>query len=382
MDDSERNLSNQVLGHIKDIRVALSRNRDTKFDAYIQGHVWKIRLMGKIIFIDITDGTGAIQIVCDKQNFSEENWNIIKRLPKGAHIDVEGITGITPRGFVSIFANHVSKRLSPKCPNGEKEGTPVSEMAEEMMGLFMLARVRRILQDCLRNLKYDEIETPLFYRFSWHLAKSYPVVKFNGVGPGIPIAPSPAPLLRRAVLDGMHEVFAFSRIYSTNLRIGDRSHENFILCVRKADPLEVEMARLAENLIKEILSNFRTCPPQGSYQQDWIQKDKLWGIKKTYTDQIQFSVMEPIIIMNSVENGNIERLHIFAKPTEIKNVFWIYWPDSLCLAEGHTEIIDGLVQVGGVVIYLDVITKVILGRESIYLHRAALNRPLSRPNRK
>jgi lysyl-tRNA synthetase class II len=361
MDNSERMLP-QVLGHVKDVRAVLSMDTGAKYRAYIQGHVWKTRQFGKVIFLDVTDGTGAIQVVCEKDKLKDDDWTLVKDIRKGTHLDVQGTVGVTSKGFVSVFAEHVSKRLLPSCSYGDRRETNDSAIAEEMMGLFMLSRVRRVLQDHLRALNYDEIETPLLYRTTKAESPLCPIVRFNGIGPGFPVVPSPAPLLRRAVLGGMHEVFAFSRIYSPDLRIGDKSYENFVLCVRKADPVELEMPRLGEELIKVVLTNFRTSPREITYPPDWARRETPWKIQSKSLEQVQVPLDTPAILQEEQ-----------VKKDDIINLFWLYWPSNLCLGEGHTELIDGMVKVGGIILYLDVIIKIILRKENIYLHRAALN---------
>lgn len=361
----------EILGHIKDIRAAITTELNIKYRAQIEGHVWRARDIGKIIFLDITDGTGAIQIVCSKDKFDNTTWKTIKVLRKGNHIDVQGIVGVTERGYISVFADQVAVRLSPVCPQEKKIDTWLTDMAEEISGLFILARVKRVIQDELRELKYDEIETPFFYKMSGQYTVSNPLVKFYGWGPPIPIAISPAPLLRRAVLDGIHEVFAFSRVFSRDIRVGYGSCENFVLCVRKADPLAWEMASLGEDIIKTTFNNFRTAPKENLCPKSWVRKDTRWEMIECPFSQIPTSISTPCIFKKSAKNGDVKGINT---SIELKEQFWIFWPSGLCLAEGHIEVIDGLVQIGGLMVYLDNLVMVILGKANIYLHRASISK--------
>lgn len=128
-----------MLGHIKDIRAALRNDPDTKYAAQIEGHVWRKRIMKNTVFLDITDGTGAIQIVCSRDRFEKETWKAIHDLSKGSHIDVQGKVGITSRAFASVFAEHVTVRLTPVLlQNGQIEIYRVKANIRNQKGWFFL----------------------------------------------------------------------------------------------------------------------------------------------------------------------------------------------------------------------------------------------------
>lgn len=367
---SEGQSENPILGHVKDIRSVVVTTPNAKYRAQIEGHVWRTRKMGNLIFLDITDGTGAVQISCSRKTFGKESWEQIKNLHRANHIDVVGTVGITSKGYITVFAEQVAVRLAPGLTGPNATEIWDTGIAEEMSGLFTLARVRRVMQDMLRELNYDEIETPLLHRIVEQNTGLTPFVKFFGFGPSTPLATSPAPLLRRAILDGIHEVFAFSRIFSRDLRIGQTLYENFVLCARKADPEETEMAALGEDIIKATFNNFRTAPKENICPKNWVEIDTRWKrIEVDSSDSIPEYIDEPQIFV-CLTKPDVEEQK---ESNQIKNPFWIYWPKSLCLAEGHVEIIDNFVQVGGLMLYLDNIVMVILGRANIYLHRASFS---------
>jgi len=57
----------------------------------LKGWVFNARSSGSISFLQFRDGTGYIQIIAEKKNFSDENWEVIKSITQESSVKVIGI---------------------------------------------------------------------------------------------------------------------------------------------------------------------------------------------------------------------------------------------------------------------------------------------------
>ena len=71
------------------------------------GRIMLHRDKGKLVFIDIQDWTGTVQLFIGKNQVGEENWELIKCLDLGDLIGVDGKLRKTKTGELSIFADQI-----------------------------------------------------------------------------------------------------------------------------------------------------------------------------------------------------------------------------------------------------------------------------------
>ena len=68
------------------------------------GRVMRLRDHGKVVFLDIVDRTGAIQVYLKKNIIGDAAFEVVKCLDLGDHLGVDGGVKKTRKGEVSIFA--------------------------------------------------------------------------------------------------------------------------------------------------------------------------------------------------------------------------------------------------------------------------------------
>ena len=138
----------------------------------IAGRVIAIRSMGKIIFADLKDATGKIQIHL-KEDDLPKLFELVKLLDVGDIIGVKGVVGATKAGELTVFANDVT--LLNKSLTGLVDsyyGLKDIELRYRNRSLdlivnpesFETLRLRYILQQKVRefmnSLGFLEVETP------------------------------------------------------------------------------------------------------------------------------------------------------------------------------------------------------------------------------
>ncbi|MCB0108576.1 MAG: lysine--tRNA ligase, partial [Caldilineaceae bacterium] len=84
----------------------------------VTGRLKRIRVMGKMSFADLEDGTGQIQIVLRRDDLPDDWYNTIwkKAIDLGDFIGVSGPLVVTKTGELSVEAHNVqflSKALKP-----------------------------------------------------------------------------------------------------------------------------------------------------------------------------------------------------------------------------------------------------------------------------
>ncbi|MFB6212247.1 MAG: OB-fold nucleic acid binding domain-containing protein, partial [Candidatus Magasanikbacteria bacterium] len=144
-----------------------------KDDFYIAGRITAIRDQGKIVFVDIDDGTSEIQIVLKAEEakdfeFIKESWD------KGDFIQVYGSPFRTNRGEESVLGKEVkiiSKSLRPWPSSWYGLQDKEKRMRHRYMDLFLNEEAREVietrfeitskLRSILERDDFKKVETPI-----------------------------------------------------------------------------------------------------------------------------------------------------------------------------------------------------------------------------
>jgi len=88
-------------------RIASVRSKQSELidqEVRVAGRIYAYRGKGKLIFVDIADESGRIQVMFRKNEFQEATWDVIRRsLDLGDIIGLRGTVFITKRGELSIL---------------------------------------------------------------------------------------------------------------------------------------------------------------------------------------------------------------------------------------------------------------------------------------
>ncbi|MFH1405236.1 MAG: asparagine--tRNA ligase [Patescibacteria group bacterium] len=89
----------------------------------LKGWVYNFRSSGKIFFLQFRDGTGRVQVVYEKANLSEEQWETLQSLTIESSVVVEGIVKEEPRAPSGFELEGKSVEIVSLAP----EGYPISK---------------------------------------------------------------------------------------------------------------------------------------------------------------------------------------------------------------------------------------------------------------
>ena len=141
---------------------------------YLAGRIRAYRGHGKLLFIDIEDHTGTIQLFCRVNNLGEDMWELAKQLDVGDIVEASGTVMRTKRGELSLMVRELRLLTKSLRPLPEKfHGLSDREVRyrqryvdliinPEVKATFVnrsriVSSIRRYMED----LGYLEVETPI-----------------------------------------------------------------------------------------------------------------------------------------------------------------------------------------------------------------------------
>ncbi len=162
--------SKQIIDKYKDI----DPDKYTNEKASVAGRLLLVRNLGKIVFLDLYDQDGKIQVVAKESELSKEQYNLISKLDKGDIVGISGEIFKTKRGEVSIDAKEITFLSKSFLPLPDKwHGLQDQEIKyrkrhidlminKDSRDVFILrSRIITIIREVLDSKGFIEVETPL-----------------------------------------------------------------------------------------------------------------------------------------------------------------------------------------------------------------------------
>ncbi len=212
----------------------------------LAGWVNRRRVLGGIIFVDLRDRFGLVQVVTDPTKYPEIHQALEEVRPEWV-IQVEGIVRLRPEGLAN-----------PNMPTGEVEvlakkvkilnqakTTPITISKEEgeneeirlryryldlrrerMRGnLILRYKVIKFIRDYLDSKGFLEIETPILFKTTPECARDYLVPSRIYPGEFYALPQSPQQLKQLLMVAGMERYFQIARCFRDEDQRGDRQPE-------------------------------------------------------------------------------------------------------------------------------------------------------------
>ncbi|WP_146576485.1 lysine--tRNA ligase [Neorhodopirellula pilleata] len=192
----------------------------------VAGRILLSRDNGKLIFANIRDWTGDIQIFVGKNQVGEENFDLAKLLDLGDLIGVEGRLGRTNTGELTVFAEEVTlltKML--EVPPEKHAGMTNTELRQRMryadlafndgvMQTFLdrtkiIKSVRRTLDD----QGFCEVEGPTLHTVPGGAAARPFETHHNALDMKLTMRIALELHLKRLMVGGMERVYELGRVY-------------------------------------------------------------------------------------------------------------------------------------------------------------------------
>ena len=230
------------------------------------GRIMLQRKAGKLVFIDIHDWTGRIQLMIGKKQVGDEGWAVAGCLDLGDLIGVDGQLGRTRTGELTIFVERLhflTKSLAP--PPAKHKGLQDVELRQRRRYLDLnhtegvrerFLRRTRIVQSIRNTLAADrfvEVEGPTLQTIAGGAAARPFITHHNALDIDLYLRIALELHLKRLLVGGIERVYELGRVYR-NEGIDARHNPEFtMLEVYQSYGDYRSMMDLTERLIVEAI---------------------------------------------------------------------------------------------------------------------------------
>jgi len=190
------------------------------------GRVVLQRKKGKLVFLDLHDWTGRIQVFLGKNQVGEENWEMIQCLDLGDIIGVDGELRWTNTGELTIFAadvHYLTKSI--ETPPAKHKGLQSPDLRQRMRYMDLVhtdgvlerfrrrATIVRSIRETLSNEGFLEIEGPTLQTIAGGAAARPFETHHNALDINLFLRIALELPLKKLLVGGMEKVFELGRNY-------------------------------------------------------------------------------------------------------------------------------------------------------------------------
>lgn len=231
------------------------------------GRILLQRRAGKIVFLDIWDWTGKIQVLIGKQQVGDANWALAECFDLGDIIGVDGELKHTKTGELTIFAEKLyilTKTLAP--PPAKHKGLTDPELRQRLRYLdlihtegvlerfLMRSRIIDSIRATLAREGFVEVEGPTLHTVAGGAAARPFVTYHNALGIELYLRIALELHLKRLLVGGFEKVYELGRVYR-NEGISPRHNPEFTMLEAYQAYGDYEtMMELTEQIIVEAIA--------------------------------------------------------------------------------------------------------------------------------
>jgi lysyl-tRNA synthetase class 2 len=205
------------------------------------GRIVLQRKKGKLIFLDIRDSSGQIQLFVGRAQVGEDNWAMAECLDLGDLVGVDGELKHTKTGELTIFAeklHFLTKTLEP--PPEKHHGLTDPELRQRMRYLDLTytegvlprfihrAKIVQSIRNTLCEQGYVEVEGPTLHSVAGGAAARPFKTHHNALDMPLSLRIALELHLKRLLVGGIERVFELGRVYR-NEGISQRHNPEFTM---------------------------------------------------------------------------------------------------------------------------------------------------------
>ncbi len=351
-------------------------------DIYVRGFVSKKRKLGSLIFVNLRDLSGEIQIV-----FKEENLELYKVSKTLNNQDVIAVGGVLSNrksinekqangafelipATVDVFSRAQTPPLIIENKTDALEKTRLKyrylDLRRPNMQKNLKLRHQTILliRNYLDNLNFLEIETPILNRSTPEGARDFLVPSRSYENKNFALPQSPQLFKQLLMISGMERYFQIAKCFRDEDMRKDRQPEFTQLDIEIAFADQATIIDLTEKLLtkifKEILnvdlgktfptmtydeaiSNYGSDKPDLRY--DLKLNDFTDMFKNTDIDFIKNALLEKqlikaVVIEKSLSKNQLKKLENEAKKNHAKGLMWIEISNSKIVASSILKLLS------------------------------------------
>ena len=263
------------------------------------GWVSKKRNLGSLVFIDLRDHFGFVQIVAEDEKFS-----CLKSIKNEFVIQVKGLVQKrnTPNpklktGEIEVVAKEIniinSANLTPFIIADETDALEVTRLKYRYLDLrrpimhsylTTRAKIMRSIREYLDSLDFTEIETPILTLSTPEGARDYLVPSRTRKGSFYALPQSPQLFKQLLMIGGMERYYQIARCFRDEDLRADRQPDFTQIDMEMSFMDQDEILTLLENGIKKIFKDVKGIDIKTPFRRiPWIEAMSRWGSDKPDT---------------------------------------------------------------------------------------------------
>lgn len=244
-------------------------NQLIKQNVLIKGWVKKNRKLGKLLFLDIRDRSGIVQVVIDDKNI---NFELVKNLKRESVVEITGVVSLRKTSNDEIKNGDVEIVLSSITVDSIADTTPLiieddtDALEDTRMNYRFLDLRRPIMQQNLmfrsqvvnrmRQFFVDhgfiEVETPILGKPTPEGARDYLVPSRISAGKFYALPQSPQIYKQLLMVSGFDRYFQVAKCFRDEDLRSDRQPEFTQLDIEMSFTNELEIQTLIEKLCQDV----------------------------------------------------------------------------------------------------------------------------------
>ncbi len=190
------------------------------------GRIVLQRKKGKLIFVDIRDATGQIQLFIGRNQVGDDNWNVAECFDLGDIVGVDGELKHTRTGELTIFAEKLHFLCkSIETPPEKHKGITDPELRQRMRYLDLIytegsmerfqkrSAIVASIRNTLTSQRYIEIEGPTLHSVAGGAAARPFKTHHNALDMPLYMRIALELHLKRLLVGGVERVFELGRVY-------------------------------------------------------------------------------------------------------------------------------------------------------------------------
>ena len=205
------------------------------------GRIMLRRDTGKLVFLQLQDWTGQIQLFVGRKQVGEENWAVVECLDLGDLIGVDGELKYTKTGELTIFAERITFLTKSVVPHPDKhQGLTDPEARQRMRYLDLIhhegsldrmlkrTRIVQSIRSTLAEAGFVEIEGPTLHSIAGGAAARPFRTHHNALDMPLYLRIALELHLKRLLVGGLERVYELGRVYR-NEGISPRHNPEFTM---------------------------------------------------------------------------------------------------------------------------------------------------------
>ncbi|MEI6504276.1 MAG: lysine--tRNA ligase [Planctomycetota bacterium] len=207
----------------------------------VAGRIMLLRSAGSLVFIELHDRTGRIQLMLGKKQVGPDAWKIVDCLDLGDLIGVDGRLGYSKSGEMTIFVSHLEfLTKSLETPPDKYHGLVDTDLRQRMRYLDLIhgegvrerfvarSKIVETVRRVLTSRGYLEVEGPTLQESAGGAAARPFKTHHNALDMPLVLRIALELHLKRLLVGGMERVFELGRVYR-NEGVSPRHNPEFTM---------------------------------------------------------------------------------------------------------------------------------------------------------